>query len=173
MPQSPMKLLIKTWSVVGPDTSLYTGRPKALMASSRCHLPHLCLVTGLSCMGCVLSCILSPCHTGPPHVVPIPKRSAGSDSKKQNCVNPCQSGMGPLEKPIHVGICSWASSQFPGRRVSQLTSGEALPLALLLGCAHSCSLVIASTHTFRQAPTPMPPSCVFFMCNIPCSWEAS
>lgn len=54
-----------------------TGRPKALMTSSRCHSPHPYLVTGPGCMGCALGCIISlsccllmptshPCLRGPP-----------------------------------------------------------------------------------------------------------
>lgn len=75
--------------------------------------------------------------------------------------------MGPLGRPVHVGICSQASSQLPGCRVSQLSSGEALPLALL---PRVCPLMFAHggqhpahTHSDKpQHPCPLAvsPSCI-------------
>lgn len=66
LPQSPMKMLEDRASLkheVGPAAEPCTGRPKALMASSRCYLLHPHLVTGLGCMGCDLGCILLLCLT--------------------------------------------------------------------------------------------------------------
>lgn len=162
------------WPEVEPGMAPCTGRPKALMTSSRCHLPHPYLVTGLGCMGCALGCIISlsccflmptshPCLRGPPRAeqwLLVPR--------DRNMCDRFRSGVGPLGRQVHVGKHSQASSQLPRYRLSQLTSGEALPLTLLRR-AHTFVLAHDGqrpAHTHSDKPQHPCPLAVAPMCAV-------